>query len=125
MFYRQGDVYVRVVKKPTTLKSETSDSKESRIIARGEFSDHAHVLVGEVTITKDADKHYVTVGPKGAILMHTMESKLPDDLKLFEKLQEADHKPIPLPALGKDEVYEIWIQNEYNPYSKHLQQSRD
>jgi hypothetical protein len=102
----QGDVALRVSKLPEGAKKITN-----RPLALGETSGHAHVVVAE----KKADnyelfsdpktgKTYVSVGADGATLQH---------MKLATK-QKADHNAL---VLAPNTVYEVILQNEFNPES--------
>ena len=115
---RQGDVYLHTTSIPKNAKKI-----ENRIIARGEWSDHSHVITGDADIYEDENgKMYVSVGKKGAKLQHTLESQLPKNLSSNNDLRVADHKII---ELEPNTVFEVNIQNEYNPYSKLFEQVRD
>lgn len=120
--YRQGDVFMT----STTLPSSATkkQEKESRIVARGEWSDHSHVITGDAEIYQDdKGKMYVSVGKKGAKLQHTLESKLNfSTLSKEQDLEVADHGII---ELAPNTVFEVSIQNEYNPYSKLFEQVQD
>jgi hypothetical protein len=115
--YRQGDVFM--VSSPMPKGAIKSDN---RIVAKGEFSDHSHVITGDAEIYEDNGRMYVSVGKKGAKLQHTLESKLPKSLISNDNLEIADHEIIELPA---NTNFEVVIQNEYNPYSKLFEQVRD
>ena len=121
MKLRQGDVFMTSIKLPeTAIKKE---EKESRIVARGEWSDHSHVITGDAEIYEDNGRMFVSVGKNGAKLQHTLESKLNfDTLSNNEDLEVADHEII---ELLPETVFEVVIQNEYNPYSKLFEQVRD
>lgn len=119
--FRQGDVYLKSVILPET--SVEKNSKDSRIIARGEWSDHSHVVTGDAKIFESEGKLYIGVGENGAKLQHTFESKL-DFMTLSEErdMEVADHEIIELPP---NSCFEVNIQNEYNPYSKLFEQVKD
>ena len=115
--YRQGDVFMVSSSLP-----EGAIKSENRIVAKGEFSDHSHVVTGDADIYEDNGKMYVCVGKRGAKLQHTLESQLPKNLLENNNLQVADHAII---ELEPETTFEVSIQNEYNPYSKLFEQVRD
>lgn len=116
--FRQGDVYLHSQILPKNVKKI-----KNRVVARGEWSDHSHVITGDAEIYEDKNgKMYVSVGKKGAKLQHTLESRLPKNLTSNNDLQVADHKII---ELEPNTVFKVSIQNEYNPYSKVFEQVRD
>jgi hypothetical protein len=95
---------------------------ENRPIAYGEHSGHVHVLTGDVQMFEVEGRLIAAVGSDGARLQHIHESNFtakcwtsPDELK------KADHNSHLLPG----GVYEFWIQNAYNPYTKLMEQVID
>jgi hypothetical protein len=85
-------------------------------IALGEHSGHMHVLTGpDVQMFELDGRLFTVVGGDGARLQHVHESNFTDKCwTTTEEVQIADHKSHKLPA----GVYEFWIQNAFNPYSK-------
>ena len=52
-----------------------NQERKNRIIARGEGSNHAHVIVGNAEITRNENGEIIiTVGTEGAILKHLLET---------------------------------------------------
>lgn len=94
----QGDVALRLIE---TLP-EGAVEKGENILAHGEHSGHAHVIDGAEVFTHEG-KMYVAVGSDGASLVH----------KNIFTGGSGDHNPI---LLTKG-VYEVLLQNEYNPFS--------
>ena len=108
----QGDVALR----PTNLP-QGAKLIQNRPLALGEVSGHAHVI----TSNKDNPTHqlfeykgktFVVVGGDGASLEHV---KLHTGLK-------ADHNPI---VLAPNTIYEVILQNEYNPEAEAFQRVLD
>jgi hypothetical protein len=102
--YRQGDVLLKKVNRKPRRKMETVAKIDGKIVlAHGEATGHAHVIVdeGDSILSQDASKRLwlEIFGP--ATLRH-------GDLKT---LQDGDHAEI---ALGKG-VYEVVRQQEYSP----------
>lgn len=100
----QGDVALRPCNLPHGAKKI-----KNRPLALGETSGHAHCIVSdEANPTHDLfefeGKTFVCVGSDGAQMKH---------MKL-ETGTKADHEPIILQA---NTVYEVILQNEYNPES--------
>ena len=118
--HRQGDVLCKIEKLPVGAK--LVKSLDSRIAARGEFSDHCHVITGDCDIYEHDGRMYVKAGKKGVTLQHTKESMLPVNLENCSDLTVADH---PKHILKANEVYDVTIQNEFNPYDKLFQKVAD
>lgn len=94
------------------------EERKLRIIARGEFSNHSHVMTGDCTITKnDNNEIIVEVGSEGAVLKHILESDWLNGVETWTK----EHKDIPL----EKGTYKYVAQMEYNPYNKAIEQVRD
>lgn len=114
----QGDVQLkRVSSIPANAKKI-----EHKPIALGEMSGHMHVMCGnEVEMFQGEDGHvYYNVGTDGATLHHIHES----NFKGYAKREQgavADHPPIDF----ETGVYEAWIQNQFNPYSKTFEKVLD
>lgn len=112
--HRQGDVFMMIKSLPQNAK--LVDSLSSRIVARGEWSDHCHVITGECDIFEADGRMFVKAGKNGMTLQHTKESLLNfDKLDGQGDLHVADH---PKHVLKPSQVYSVVIQNEFNPYRK-------
>lgn len=48
---------------------------KDRIIARGETSDHCHVVIGNCTIERNGDETYINTEDSLCVLKHLLESK--------------------------------------------------
>jgi hypothetical protein len=114
----QGDVQLkRVAAIPTNAKRI-----ENKPVALGEKSGHMHVMTGnEVEMYQDEQGHvFYNVGTDGATLHHIHES----NFKGYTKREQgavADHPAIEFEA----GIYEAWIQNQFNPYSKTFEKVLD
>lgn len=101
----QGDVALRPAALPAGAKKI-----EHRPLALGEVSGHAHVVeaAGADKAAFDLYEHngslFVATGSDGAQLRHVR----------LESGAQADHAPI---TLAPDTVYEVILQNEYNPFA--------
>lgn len=113
----QGDVQF----KTTTLPKEAK-RVNNRPIAYGEHSGHQHVLTGDVEMFEHEGNLFACVGSDGARLQHIRESRMTEKAWVsVVEIEKADHNSILLP----DGVYEFWIQNAYNPYSKLMEKVID
>ena len=89
----------------------------TRIIARGELSDHCHCVVGEANVTQSGEKITVEVYGKASI-KHILESNwVNEGVETWTK----EHTDIEL-SPGK---YEYVPQIEYDPYEDEVRKVRD
>lgn len=104
----QGDVALRPAKLPHGAKKITN-----RPLALGEISGHAHVIQGNqqaenmecgFELFEHDGKTFVAVGGDGATLRHVR----------LKTMEQADHDPI---DLSPNTIFEVILQNEYNPES--------
>lgn len=94
------------------------EQRASRIIARGEHSNHCHVITGDVEITENNGKKYIKVTEdSNACLKHLLESEWLNGREVWTK----EHTDIPL-APG---TYEYVGQVEYDPYNDVIQSVKD
>lgn len=114
----QGDVQFKQVEKlPAGAKKV-----ENRPIAYGEHSGHQHVLTGDVEMFEVDGKLIAAVGGDGARLQHIHESKMTTTAWVSTReLEKADHNS----HLLEEGIYEFYIQNAYNPYTKLMEQVID
>lgn len=114
----QGDVQFKQIKNiPANAKKIVN-----KPIALGEQSGHMHILTGDVELFEVEGKIIAAVGSDGARLQHIHESKLtPQAWAKTQEIEKADHNSHLLP----EGVFEFWIQNSYNPYSKLMEQVID
>ncbi len=100
--------------KTKTMKKE---NRVTRIIARGEISDHAHVVVGDATISHISDEVHIEVHGKASI-KHILESNwVNEGVETWTK----EHEDIPLEP-GK---YKYIPQVEYDPYEDQIRRVTD
>jgi DNA gyrase inhibitor GyrI len=114
----QGDVqFKQVGSLPAGAKKV-----DNRPIAYGEHSGHQHVLTGDVEMFELDGRLVAVVGGDGARLQHIHESKMTTTAwKSIIELDKADHSAHLLPK----GIYEFYIQNAYNPYSKLMEKVID
>jgi len=100
-------------------KIDLSKAKKlnTRIIARGEVSDHAHIAIGEVDIYEKDDEIYLDVHGK-ATIKHLIESSF---VEQGTEVWTKEHKDIPL----EKGVYKYIPQIEYDPYEKEIKKVLD
>lgn len=107
MNLRQGDVLFREVEQlPGKARPRTD-----RIVARGEFSDHSHVVYGEkaqVYRMPDGDL-YVDTREGAAVIRHVLESRH----KQGEQQWTGEHRTLLLP---QGRIFQVKQQREYDPY---------
>lgn len=95
---------------------------KNKPIALGEQSGHMHVLTGNVELFEVEGRVIAAVGGDGARLQHCHESNFSETCWTSTKeIQKADHNSHVLP----EGVYEFWIQNSFNPYSKLMEKVID
>lgn len=114
----QGDVIFRSI----NSLPENAIPIKNKPIALGEHSGHCHIVTGDVELFEFEGKLFTVVGNDGASLQHIHESNLTEKSWIEKtEIQKADHNMIPL----EKGVYEFWIQNSYNPYSKLMEKVID
>lgn len=107
---------------------------QARIIARGEFSDHCHVIVGPCTIERIDDKVYINAEDGQAVMKHLIESKY----MTGEQVWTGEHKDITLTGTEVCERhgdvilkkvapgrYEYIPQLEFDPFEDIIRRVRD
>lgn len=88
----------------------TNKERKNRIIARGEHSNHCHVVTGNATIEKVKDKVIINVEDGGAVMKHLLESDWMHGNEVWTK----EHNDIEL----EKGTYEFIQQTEYDPFEK-------
>jgi hypothetical protein len=91
--------------------------RQNRIIARGEITDHAHVVVGNSKITHQNDEVLIEVHGKAAI-KHILETPWVEE---GVEVWTEEHVDIEL-APGK---YKYVPQIEYDPYENEIRKVQD
>jgi len=115
----QGDVQFRqLLQLPKNLKRV-----KNQPVAYGEHSGHQHCLTGDVELFMAEDgTFFAAVGGDGATMQHVHENYFKEsDWVSTKELPMADHKPLHLPS----GIYEIYIQNSYNPFQKLMEKVLD
>jgi hypothetical protein len=100
------------------MKTRDLLKRESRIIARGEQSNHSHIITGECEIWEDDNEIFIKAG-KNCAIKHLLESIF---VEQGVERWTGEHTDI---ALTEGETYMYVQQVEYNPYEKAIRNVRD
>lgn len=93
----------------------TQKERKQRIVARGEHSNHCHVITGNVEFKK---KRRIVVGEdSNAVLKHLLETEWLQGKEVWT----GEHKDIKI-APG---IYEYVPQKVFDPLSKRIEYARD
>lgn len=93
----------------------TKEERQKRIIARGEFSNHCHVVTGDVEF--DAQGRIIVGDDSNAVLRHLLEK----DWMEGKETWTGEHHDIRL-AKG---TYEYVPQMVFDPLSKRIENAKD
>lgn len=94
------------------------EERMKRIIARGEFSNHCHVVVGDVVITTKGNETFIEVGENSnAVLKHLLEKDWINGNEVWTQ----EHKDITL----EKGTYKFIQQQEFDPYTSLIQSVKD
>ncbi len=105
-----------------------------RIIARGEGSNHAHIIVGDAIIRNENGEILIEVGIEGAVLRHLLESAWMEgnethtgdheDISLEELPLQVRQGDVLLERIDK-RTYKYIGQVEYDPYEQIIRKVQD
>lgn len=93
----------------------TTQERKQRIIARGEFSNHCHVITGDVEF--DSQGRIIVGEDSNAVLKHILEKEWMDGKEVWTK----EHQDIKL----EPGVYEYVPQQVFDPLTKRIEAARD
>lgn len=94
------------------------EQRKARIIARGEHSNHAHIITGDVNVYQKDGKTFIEVGEdSNAVLKHLLETEWLKGNEVWTK----EHTDIPL----EKGTYQFIQQVEYNPLDEVIRAVRD
>ena len=93
----------------------TTEDRKSRIIARGEFSNHCHVITGDVQFNNQG--HIIVGENSNAVLKHLLET----DWLQGRETWTGEHTDITLTP----GVYQYVPQQVYDPLLKRIEAARD
>lgn len=112
----------------------TIKERKLRVIARGEFSNHAHVIVGDAEVETKGGNTYITIGDGGASIKHLLETAWMEgreewtnehsDIDLTELPNQIRHGDIMLNKVG-GRKYQYIQQMVYDPLQKRIEAARD
>lgn len=89
----------------------------SRIIARGEHSNHSHIVTGDAVVRNEKGEIIIEVGQEGAVLRHLLESEWLAGREVWTE----EHTDIKI----EPGTYKYVPQLEYDPYEEVIRQVRD
>lgn len=93
----------------------TTEQRKQRIVARGEHSNHSHIMTGDVEFTTDGK---IIVGEdSNAVLKHLLEKEWMDGKEVWT----GEHKDITL----SPGTYEYVPQMVFDPLSERIEAARD
>lgn len=112
-----------------------TQERKARIIARGEHSNHSHVIVGDAEVTRDSKGEiFIEVGNAGAVLKHILESEWLSgnekwtgehtDIDLAGLPNQVRHGDVMLEKTGERQ-YKYIQQKVYDPLTKRIEDARD
>ena len=111
------------------------EQRKSRVIARGEGSNHSHVIVGDAEVTtNNKGEIFVEIGNEGAVLKHILETEWMQgrevwtgehtDISLTDMPAQVRHGDVMLEKVA-ERTYKYVPQVEYDPYNDIIQQVKD
>jgi hypothetical protein len=119
------------------LKIKIMNKKErsNRIIARGEGSNHSHVIVGDAKVERNKQGEIlIEVGNEGAVLRHILETAWMNgqevhtgehtDISLEGFPAQVRQGDVMLEKVG-ERTYKYIAQQEYDPYNDLIQTVKD
>jgi hypothetical protein len=89
----------------------------SRIIARGEHSNHSHVVVGDAVVRNEKGEIVIEVGQEGAVLRHLLET----DWLAGKETWTKEHHDIKI----EPGTYKYIPQLEFDPYDEEIKRVKD
>lgn len=116
------------------MKKLTKEERANRIIARGEFSNHSHVIVGDAEVETIGGNTYITIGDGGASIKHLLETAWMGGNEVWTE-EHADidlgclpgmvrHGDILLKNIG-GKKYQYIQQKVFDPLTKRIEDARD
>lgn len=106
----------------------TKQDRINRIIAKGEGSNHSHVMIGDCKVSRNKEGEIlIKVGDEGAVLKHILESNWlqgeekhtneHEEISLIGFPKQIRQGDVMLELVSKD-TYQYIPQMEYHPYNK-------
>lgn len=116
------------------MKKLSLAERKKRIIARGEHSNHSHIIVGDAEVETKCGSTYITIGDDGASIKHLLETSWlageevwteeHADIDLTELPGMVRHGDILLKNVG-GRKYQYIKQVVFDPLSKRIEAARD
>lgn len=120
----------------------TTQERKNRIIARGEFSDHAHVITGDAIIQRNSNGEIlIELGNEECVLKHILESAWLEGKEVWTKehhdinLTQLDEQCVIDQFIGRhgdvalkkvaQRTYKYVHQTVFDPLTKRIEQARD
>lgn len=109
------------------------EERVSLIIARGEHSNHCHVITGNATIERIGDDVFINAEDSTAVMRHLLESKWIEGVEAWtqeheditlDKEQDIRHGDVLLKHVSKGR-YKYIQQIEFDPFDEIIRQVRD
>lgn len=98
------------------MKQLTKEQRQKRVIAKGEFSNHSHIIIGDIEFN---EKGQIIVGENSdAVLKHLLEKEYVEEGKEVWTGEHTDIKLTP-------GIYEYVPQLVFDPLSKRIEAARD
>jgi len=94
------------------------NERKARIVARGEISDHSHIVTGDAVVTRnEAGELLISVGNEGAVMRHLLESAWLNGTEVWT----TEHDDIAL----SEGTYTYVPQMEFDPFEKKIREITD
>ena len=98
------------------MNNLTKEQRKKRVIAKGEFSNHSHIIIGDIEFDEQGK---IVVGENSnAVLKHLLEKEYVEEGKEVWTGEHTDIKLTP-------GVYEYVPQMVYDPLQKRIEAARD
>ena len=102
--------------KKTKIDLTNAKKLDTRIVARGEVSNHAHIVCGDADLLELEGATYIRVNTK-AVIRHLLETEYLGGKEVWTR----EHLDIPL----EKGTYKYVQQQEYDPYANLISSVRD
>lgn len=115
------------------MKNLTKQERLSRIIARGEFSGHSHIITGDAVVRNEHGQILIDIEGEASIehlLEHSwiegekVHTKEHDAIRLTEMPEQVRQGDIFLEKIA-NKTYRFVQQQVFDPLTKRIEQARD
>lgn len=110
------------------------EERKLRIIARGEHSNHSHVITGDAIVRNEQGEIIIEIGKEGAILKHLLETEWLNGNEVWTQ----EHKDIDLSGIPElirhgdvclkkieGRKYRFIQQQVFDPLTKRIENAKD